>query len=110
MSLEEYKETFSKHINIVIQVFFSGFGLGLLLSFLLSSSDKPKSEICKNEIAQIKLLTMQLNSLREQCSKEKTEILLKCKQDAREDTLTKIESYKKICENLRCEICKAAKK
>jgi hypothetical protein len=110
MNIDQYKETISKHTSIILQVFCAGFALGLIISFLISPSKKPKSEICKNEIAQVKLLTMQLNSLREECSKQKTQILFKCKQEAREDTLLKIESYKKICENLRCEICKAANK
>ena len=110
MSIDKYKETIKDHTSIIIQVFFAGLFLGFAFSFLLKPSKKPKEEICKNEIAQVKLLTMQVNSLREQCSSEKSKILLKCKQDAREDTLTKIEAYKKVCENLRCEICKAANK
>lgn len=111
MNMQKYKDVLTKSsASVLAQCFGFGLALGFLLSFIFASSPKPKSEICKIEIAQNKELTFQLSNLRKDFALKKQQILLRCKQDSRDQALKKIEAYKKVCETLRCQICKAAKK
>jgi hypothetical protein len=111
MSIAKYKYTLATcSTSVLAQCFAFGLVLGFLLSFIFASSPKPKSEICKIEIAQNKELTLQLSNLRKDFALKKQQILLRCKQDSRDQALKKIEAYKKVCETLRCQICKAANK
>jgi hypothetical protein len=110
MNITKYKYALAKYsTSILAQCFAFGLALGFLLSFIFTSSPKPKSEICKIEIAQNKELTFQLSNLRKDFASKKQKILLRCKQDSRNQALKKIEAYKKVCETLRCQICKGAK-
>ena len=104
MIIEKYTEIKS-NISLFIEIFIAAFFLGFFLSYTIFPQEKNKDEICKNEIAQIKLLTMQLDALRQEYAKEKIKILKECTLNERNECLIKIDKYKAVCEQLRCEIC-----
>lgn len=86
------------------------FLLGVIATLLLLPSKKPRTEVCKSEIHQVKVLSTQLAKLRLDFSKEKTKILTDCKHEMREESLKKLKAYKAVCEELRCEICQKGNK
>jgi hypothetical protein len=88
----------------------TAFVLGGIVGYFLQPSKELKETVCKNEIEEAKLLTMQLNATRLEFAQKKQEIIVDCEQNAREEALQKIEAYKAVCEQLRCEICKKAGK
>jgi predicted phage tail protein len=92
------------------QFVLTAFVLGLLLGYLIQPSQEPKELVCKNEIAELKLLKMQLEGLRVDYAEKKQQIIIDCQQKARDEALKKIEAYKAVCEELKCEICKKAGK
>lgn len=94
------------HLSLLIECVLVAFFLGFLFSYMIFPATSDKAIICKTEIDQNKLLTIQLNELRKECSQQKTEILKECTFKERNQCLEKIDKYKAVCEKLRCEICK----
>jgi hypothetical protein len=92
------------------QLLLTALVLGFALGWLAHPSQKPKKEVCKLELAELKLLKMQHAGLQQECAKEKQDIILECEQKGREESLKKLEAYKAVCMNLRCEICEKAGK
>jgi len=104
MIIEKYTEIKSD-VSFFIEMSIVAFFLGFLLAYTIFPQEKDKNEICKNEIAQVKLLTMQLDALRQEYAQEKIKILKECTLNERNECLIKIDKYKAVCEQLRCEIC-----
>lgn len=105
MIIDKYTDI-KNHLSLLIECSIASFFLGFLLAYIVFPGTPDKAIICKTEIDQNKLLTIQLNELRKECSQQKTEILKECTFKERNQCLEKIDKYKAVCEQLRCEICK----
>lgn len=103
--ITEIRAQFSIMIEIGIAAFLSG----MLFCYSIMPNQKSREEICKAEIAQAKLTSMQLEGLRQEYSKEKSELTLKLSQKLREECLSKISKHKDVAQKLRCEVCKRMK-
>lgn len=100
-----------ENLQILITVFITGFFLGIIFYiFVLKSSPKPHSEVCKLDIAQVKSLQMQLSTSNDLCL-QKINTAVEIENKANKDFFQeKYKRLEKVCNELDCLQCKRDQK
>jgi hypothetical protein len=85
------------------------FVLGGAFGWVLSPKPKPKELVCKREIEQIQILSLQLKEMRKKHLDEIKKFQEKCALEQGKLCSEKMLRYRSACLELKCEICKESR-
>ena len=83
--------------------------LGVSIGYMLTPDLKPKEVVCSKEIGQVKVLSAQIKSLRQEHIERFKDFQEKCIFEQNKICSEKILRYRAACLELKCEVCKASK-
>lgn len=99
--MQDLKFLFSSIILIFI--------FGGVFGWVLSPKPKPKEFVCKREIEQMQILSLQLKEIRNKHLDEIKKFQEKCTLEQSKLCSEKMLRYRAACLELKCEICKESK-
>lgn len=71
-----------------------------------SAPRKTRTELCKADIEQVRILSSQIEALRVSFAQQKQQIIAEQSLKSRDECNKKIAAYQKLCEELKCQVCR----